>query len=200
MARQVPRLHAILARKAPPHPALGPGSALPDVAALAQLRAAAPQLRQAAISALAAAVGVRPFTPYVRPPHAPSCASSTCLTPPPPAPTNNSLPIAPQGDPLAGELLLLHSLSRVHTRVEPMALGALSISVAGVGAPEVAALLAVLRAIQPRVVHLPLTIPGLNRSRWAPHKARPPPHPAAARRGIPVPIPSAPNPDRKSVV
>lgn len=33
-------------------------------------------------------------------------------------------------------------------------------------------MLEVLRAVQPRVVHLPLTIPGLNHSRWAPHKAR----------------------------
>ncbi|CAI5458173.1 unnamed protein product [Closterium sp. Yama58-4] len=100
------------------------------------------------------------------------------------------------GDRLAAEYLLLHLLSRVHTRIEPMPLGKLSLNLSGfpepssastpshpppplsssppslsqAASPSLSALTSSLQTLLPATATLPLSLDTLNSRRLAPHK------------------------------
>eukprot|EP00897_Mesotaenium_endlicherianum_P000995 jgi/Mesen1/10897/ME000095S10230 len=81
------------------------------------------------------------------------------------------------GDSTAAEYLLLHILSRVHARVDPVAIGQLSLNLTGVGAGgaglssgDIRGLTAALGQLLPRAHALPLTLEALNSAPMAPHK------------------------------
>jgi hypothetical protein len=81
------------------------------------------------------------------------------------------------GDALAGEYLLLHLVSRVHSRPDPFAVGCLSLNLQlprgtsdGDATSLVNALWPLISALVPRTVALQLTVDGLNARPLAPHK------------------------------
>lgn len=94
------------------------------------------------------------------------------------------------GDALAAEYVLLNLLSRVHSRPEPLALGALPLNLKGcpaagpadlaaaspfaeggeAAAPFARSVASLLDALLPRVATLPLTIEGLNTHAMRPTK------------------------------
>ncbi|CAI5981883.1 unnamed protein product [Closterium sp. NIES-64] len=100
------------------------------------------------------------------------------------------------GDRLAAEYLLLHLLSRVHTRIEPMPLGKLSLNLSGfpepssastpsptppplsssppslsqAASPSLSALTSSLQTLLPATHTLPLSLDNLNSRRLTPHK------------------------------
>ena len=81
------------------------------------------------------------------------------------------------GDALAGEYLLLHLVSRVHSRPDPFAVGCLSLNLQlpkGTFDADAACLVSclwpLLTALVPRTVALSLTVGGLNAGPLAPHK------------------------------
>ncbi|CAI5485281.1 unnamed protein product [Closterium sp. Naga37s-1] len=100
------------------------------------------------------------------------------------------------GDRLAAEYLLLHLLSRVHTRIEPMPLGKLSLNLSGFPepssastpsptppplssfppslsqavSPSLSALTSSLQTLLPATHTLPLSLDNLNSRRLTPHK------------------------------
>jgi hypothetical protein len=73
---------------------------------------------------------------------------------------------------------LLHLLSHVHARAEPLAVGALSLNLRGLGGgggnaaadAASACAAAAVAALVPRCVRQPLSIASLNAAPWAPHK------------------------------
>lgn len=89
--------------------------------------------------------------------------------------------IRPQGDALAAEYVLLHSLSRVHARPDPVVLGCVSLSLRGPPPGSAAAaaspaslvaasLASALRSLLPRLVCAPLSVASLNAGGWVAHK------------------------------
>ena len=85
---------------------------------------------------------------------------------------------APQGDALAAEYLLLHLLSRVHARSEPMVVGALSLNLRGLGsggdesaaAAAADAVVAAVATLAPRLLRRTVSVDALNAEPWTPRK------------------------------
>ena len=88
---------------------------------------------------------------------------------------------ASQGDALAAEYLLLHLLSRVHARSDPMVVGALSLYLRGLGSggDEAAAsaaadaVVAAVATLAPRLLRRTVSVDALNAEAWTPRKDYP---------------------------
>lgn len=169
----VPRLHALLVAHAPPPgaPPQGEEAAAAAVRAAA-LAAAAPALRAQCIELLTASLGVR--APAMTSPasaHALNALHRAIFSP-------RCACAAPQGDALAAEYLLLHLLSRVHARAEPMAVGAMSLNLRGLGggrdesaacaAADIVA--ATVATLAPRCLCRAVSVEALNAASWSPRK------------------------------